>query len=147
MERTERTFSSKETYSFIFIVVSEKVHIIIIILLLGGGLFLLGGGILLLSGSSLLLGTLGRGRTSPCVADNIIEPADENPPGEGVGVCGNAGDGVLEGFESLTIGRGGLLTIYRSDYKVARTLQGTAGRSGSSRTGQGLRTPFMISSY
>ena len=127
MERTERTFSSRETYSFIFIVVSEKVHIIIIILLLGGGLFLLGGGLLLLCGSSLLLGTLGRGRTSPCVADNIIKSVDENPPGEGVGVCGNAGNGVLEGFVSLTIGRGGLLTIYRSDYKDARTLQGTAG--------------------
>jgi hypothetical protein len=127
LERTERTFSDRDTYSVIFIVVSEKIQFIIISLLCGGSLFLLGRGFLLLGGSSLLLGTLGRGRTSPCVADNIIKSVDENPPGEGVGVCGNAGNGVLEGFVSLTIGRGGLLTIYRSNYKDAHTLQGTAG--------------------
>lgn len=127
MERTERTFSGRETYSVILIVVSEKIQFIIISLLGGSSLFLLGGGLLLLGGSSLLLGTLGRGRTSPCVADNIIKSVDENPPGEGVGVCGNTGNGVLEGFVSLTIGSGGLLTIYRSYYKDAHTLQGTAG--------------------
>ena len=101
MERTERTFSDRNTYSVVFIVVSEKIHFIIIsflgggFFLLCGGLFLLFGGIFLLCGSSLLLSTLGRGRTSPCVADNIIKSVDENPPGEGVGVCGNAGNGVL----------------------------------------------------
>jgi hypothetical protein len=33
LERTERTFSGRDTYSFIFIVVSEKVHYIITILI------------------------------------------------------------------------------------------------------------------
>jgi hypothetical protein len=65
LERTERTFSDIDTYNVIFIIVSEKIHFIIILLLLGSLFLLLGGGLLLLGGSSLLLSTLGRGSTSP----------------------------------------------------------------------------------